>query len=118
MNDNNRNLPVCQAKENAIDTNQAYPSTPPCEDMYCKCKEEKDIDPEDVTETKTPNEEGTIEAVDKNDMTIGEKANDMDVPGSEPDGVDVSLGNEDEENSYYSIGGDGHTNLEEDHGEG
>lgn len=39
---------------------------------------------------------------------------DLDVPGSEFDDANESIGEEDEENNYYSLGGDAHENLEED----
>ncbi|HSZ33914.1 MAG TPA: hypothetical protein VK772_11420 [Puia sp.] len=38
----------------------------------------------------------------------------LDVPGSELDDADESIGEEDEENNYYSLGGDDHNDLEED----
>lgn len=41
---------------------------------------------------------------------------DLDVPGSEADDNYKNVGNEDEENNFYSLGGDGHNNLEEDKG--
>ena len=43
--------------------------------------------------------------------------NGLDVPGSELDDADEDIGSEDEENNYYSIGGDNHNDLEEDKGE-
>ena len=39
---------------------------------------------------------------------------DLDVPGAELDDADEAIGEEDEENNYYSLGGDAHDNLEED----
>ena len=39
---------------------------------------------------------------------------DLDVPGSELDDENEALGEEDEENNYYSLGGDRHDNAEED----
>ena len=39
---------------------------------------------------------------------------DLDVPGSELDDADEKIGEEDEENNYYSLGGDDHDDLEED----
>lgn len=39
---------------------------------------------------------------------------DLDVPGADIDDENDALGEGDEENSYYSIGGDNHENLEED----
>ncbi len=41
---------------------------------------------------------------------------DLDVPGSEDDDANEDIGEEDEENNYYSLGGDAHDDLEEDKG--
>lgn len=41
---------------------------------------------------------------------------DIDVPGAELDDADEAIGEEDEENNYYSLGGDAHDDLEEDKG--
>lgn len=38
----------------------------------------------------------------------------LDVPGAELDDADENIGEEDEENNYYSLGGDDHGNLDED----
>ena len=38
----------------------------------------------------------------------------LDVPGAEEDDANEEIGEEDEENNYYSLGGDAHENLEED----
>lgn len=42
---------------------------------------------------------------------------DLDVPGAELDDADENIGEEDEENNYYSLGGDDHNDLEEDRNE-
>ncbi len=42
---------------------------------------------------------------------------DLDIPGSELDDADEEIGEEDEENNYYSLGGDNHEDLEEDRGD-
>ena len=39
---------------------------------------------------------------------------DLDIPGAELDDADEEIGEEDEENNYYSLGGDNHEDLEED----
>ena len=39
---------------------------------------------------------------------------DLDVPGADADDPFEDIGEEDEENNYYSLGGDNHENLEED----
>ncbi|NGM66745.1 hypothetical protein [Sphingobacterium sp. SGR-19] len=36
----------------------------------------------------------------------------LDVPGSELDDAEEEIGSEDEENNYYSLGGDNHEDLE------
>ncbi|MEP6746383.1 MAG: hypothetical protein ABJB86_01585 [Bacteroidota bacterium] len=38
---------------------------------------------------------------------------DLDIPGAELDDEDEGIGEEDEENNYYSLGGDNHEDLEE-----
>src|SRR5260370_1272662 len=48
------------------------------------------------------------------DEGVGE---DLDIPGTELDDADEKIGEEDEENNYYSIGGDNHEDLEEDQGD-
>ncbi len=45
-----------------------------------------------------------------------EGEDDLDFPGAEEDDADEEIGEEDEENNYYSLGGDAHENLEEDKG--
>jgi hypothetical protein len=42
---------------------------------------------------------------------------DLDVPGSGDDDADERIGEEDEENNYYSLGGDNHESQEENKGE-
>ncbi len=41
----------------------------------------------------------------------------LDVPGADLDDADEAIGEEDEENNYYSLGGEEHNDLEEDKGE-
>jgi hypothetical protein len=45
---------------------------------------------------------------------IGGADEELDIPGTELDDENEVLGEEDEENNYYSLGGDNHENLEED----
>jgi hypothetical protein len=89
-----------------------YPVYPPSEDIYRQSKEEMDINPEDISKMKTPNERaGTKNEKGFEDDMSGD---DLDVPGSELDDEQESVGSEDEENNYYSIGGDNHNDLDED----
>ena len=52
------------------------------------------------------------EDVDKIEQVM--TGGDLDVPGSELDDDNELIGEEDEENNYYSLGGDNHEDLEED----
>jgi hypothetical protein len=91
-----------------------YPDYPAKEDIYNKGKEEKDLDPENTNKIKSPNEKsGETNEKDFGDVLTG---SDLDVPGSELDDAQEDIGSEDEENNYYSLGGDNHNNLDEDNG--
>jgi hypothetical protein len=68
-----------------------YPTYPASDDLYAQSKEEKEIDPEVISKDK--------------DEDSGDN---LDVPGSELDDNQEEIGSEDEENNYYSLGGDDH----------
>lgn len=69
---------------------------------------EADVTPEDLV------------ALGERDADFGRReelavtGDDLDVPGAEDDDANEEIGEEDEENNYYSLGGDAHENLEED----
>lgn len=67
-------------------------------------------------EQKLPlNDEGNITVKDgESKLRTGE---DLDVPGGELDDANELIGEEDEENNYYSLGGEDHDDLEEDKGD-
>jgi len=90
---------------------QGYPIYPDGEDIYRNFKEEENINPEDTSKTKEPNSNNTSRKKDLDDEL---HENDLDIPGSELDDLQEDIGNEDEENNYYSIGGDDHLDLDED----
>ncbi len=66
----------------------------------------------DLTEDDLIALEGTATDPAKVDALEGE--DDLDIPGSEDDDANEAIGEEDEENNYYSLGGDAHDDLEED----
>jgi hypothetical protein len=91
-----------------------YPSYPASEDIFNKYQEVTDINPEDTSKSKEANSiDAPNEQIYLNDEHPG---NDLDVPGSELDDDMEDVGSEDEENNYYSIGGDGHADLDENKG--
>jgi len=93
-----------------------YPVYPPSEDLFTRGKEESDVNPEDISRKKALNEnprEGKNNEKDSHDDPMG---GDLDVPGSELDDDMETIGGEDEENNYYSVGGDNHNDLDESKG--
>lgn len=88
-----------------------YPLYPDDEDIYSKSKEEDEIDPEDISKIK--NREMNVSSYGEDDED-NESGNELDVPGSELDDDQEMTGSEDEENNYYSLGGDDHNDLDED----
>ncbi len=89
-----------------------YPESPPSEGVYNQWKEEKDLNPEDITKKKSPNEKpGTMNEKNFSEDMSG---SDLDIPGSELDDQQEQIGSEDEENNHYSLGGDAHNDLDED----
>ncbi len=90
-----------------------YPIYPAGQDVYSKLTEENDIDPEDVSKKKAPNET-ELGALNEKNFRDDVSGGDLDIPGSELDEQEENMGNEDEENNFYSLGGDDHNDLKED----
>lgn len=72
-----------------------YPEYPTDEDIFSKEKEES-LSTEEVPENLKDTVKGPLQDEE------------MDVPGTELDDPDEFIGEEDEENNYYSLGGDEH----------
>ncbi len=100
-----------KTKKTEIDL-PGYPLYPASEDIFNHDKEEKDLNPEDPSKIKSPNE--MPDKSNEKDFPEDKSGNDLDVPGSELDDQQENIGSEDEENNYYSLGGDNHNDLEED----
>ena len=94
---------LAEIPENGSETlhPEGYPLYPPSEDIYNQQEKEQNVNPADISKVKKPTKTG----IDKE--VLGD---DLDVPGSELDDQQESVGSEDEENNYYSLGGDNHDN--------
>jgi hypothetical protein len=90
---------------------------PPVEDIYNQSENLVDINPENITAFKEPNEQEVDEEENEKDFDEDISGSDLDIPGAELDDEEEEVGSEDEENNYYSIGGDDHNELDEDKGE-
>lgn len=90
-----------------------YPLYPVNEDIYNKGEIEKNIDPEDISNSKELNENDTIKTNAQQNYNDDIAGNYSGIPGSELDDKQEEIGSEDEENNYYSLGIDNHNDLEE-----
>ncbi len=99
-------------KEEKIDF-PGYPHYPPSEDIYNNFQEETEINPEDISKKKVTDKNEIIKELSLKDFEGDLSGSDLDIPGSELDNERENIGSEDEENNYYSIGGDNHIDLDE-----
>ena len=88
----------------------------PSEDIYNNFKEEDVIDPEDTTKHKSLNEDSKHGKNNEKDFSEDVTGSDLDVPEMDYDEQGAYRGTEDEENEYFSLGGDDHDDLDEDNG--
>ena len=97
--------PLIEKNKNTYPNYLVYPAG---DDIYNKNKKE-DLanNKEPVTMPGKQNEK---------DLNEDEPGNGLDVPGAELDDEQEKIGSEDEENNYYSLGGDDHNYLDEDKG--
>ena len=113
----NSNSPDPKSDNTGKDDPEQYPLYPVSEDIYNKFKEEKDLDPEDISKVKKSGHDDDFVSDINNESDEDRSGSDLDIPGSELDDEQEITGNEDEENNYYSLGGDDHNDLDEDNGE-
>lgn len=112
MDNYSKSQTIIDANDASAENLPGYPHYPASEDIYKQDKEEADINPSDPTKKKTPNE--NPDSTNEKSFRQDHSGSDLDVPGAELDDQDESVGSEDEENNYYSLGGDKHNDLEED----
>ena len=87
---------------------------PPSEDIF-EMDIESNINPENILEIKQKKDRPGRNNEKKFEEDLS--GEDLDVPGVELDDKDEMIGSEDEENNYYSLGGDDHNSLDEDTGD-
>ena len=96
--------PRQQPASAVVDEKVSQASTTEDDDLQIVQGTEADVTPEDLN---------ILDAADGAYRTTS-TGDDLDIPGSELDDANEEIGEEDEENNYYSLGGDNHENLEED----
>jgi hypothetical protein len=112
--DKNSTPSARQSGKETKNNSKGYPLYPESEDIYNKDQDDRDLDPEDISKSKEFTDAEEVLEIDEKDDIADESNSDLDVPGSELDDDQEKVGSEDEENNYYSIGGDDHEDLEED----
>jgi len=97
-----------QDREKAKESMIPGPATD--DELDIKSGTEADVTDDDLVALNSTNDEiGTPQNVSTEDI-----GTDLDIPGSELDDANEEIGEEDEENNYYSLGGDRHERQEED----
>ncbi|RFS23396.1 hypothetical protein DVR12_10290 [Chitinophaga silvatica] len=121
---NKKKKPGKSTKDSRDQQFPGYPSYPASDDIMNNDKE-ANIDMNDVTTSFRHNselpdrEDYPFEKSDEQEEKWREDkvGDDLDVPGAELDDEAENIGEEDEENNIYSLGGDRHEDLEDDNGE-
>lgn len=124
INESNKdNSPHVRTGHRKRISHEGYPSSPPNEDIYNRSHK---VENKDTVRMDSFGDGGKKEKIyDSNGVEINNEkgfeddvsGGDLDIPGSELDNDQERIGSEDEENNYYSIGGDRHDDLDEDRGE-
>jgi restriction endonuclease S subunit len=107
---NNNDLQNLSEEEEINEAFPDYPLYPPSEDIYSNYAKEEEVDIEHPYTSNKSADNNPITSTEKGEDFTG---NGLDVPGSELDDEQEYIGSEDEENNYYSLGGDRHENLDE-----
>lgn len=111
---------IIQSKMDETEKNKrlpGYPLYPESEDIYTNSQKEQIPDPEESSAVYESNGKSANATVIEKDFNPESTGSDLDVPGAELDDEQEKIGNEDEENNYYSLGGDDHNDLDEDKGD-
>jgi hypothetical protein len=110
----NKSDPNFKEDEDVNKKYPGYPVYPEEDDIYNKLRKESDVNPEDISQKKDFIETSVSGKKKGKNEDGNHLSGDLDVPGSELDNDLENTGSEDEENNYYSLGGDNHEDLEED----
>jgi hypothetical protein len=106
--------PMAKKKTNLQGEKQefpGYPHYPEGQDIFNKESVDYETDPDNPTSKKTSDVPG--EGRNEKDFRNDVSGSDLDIPGAEIDDAQEDIGSEDEENNYYSLGGDNHETQEE-----
>jgi hypothetical protein len=92
-----------------------YPHYPASQDVFTRHKVEEEVDPEQTGKLKDSAE--VTDGLNEKDFSDDVSGSDLDIPGADADDLQEEIGSEDEENNYYSLGGDDKEGQEEQNGD-
>jgi hypothetical protein len=107
LNDSDSQLEKVEIEESF----PAYPVYPSNEDIYSNFIKEEDMDPEQPLKLKVPVVKS--KAPRQLDFWKEMTGEELDIPGADLDDEQEAIGSEDEENNFYSLGGENHHDLDE-----
>jgi hypothetical protein len=113
--DHLKNKPKQQAANTDHISLPGYPSYPSGEDVFEHHQIEEEVDPENITQHKVAKKPAKHGSTNETNYENDFAASDLDIPGAELDDAQELIGSEDEENNFYSLGGDNHSDLDESH---
>lgn len=88
--------------------------TPEDREMLTAAFQNRDMDDPNEEEVQIDEVDNDGDPLNELSGDYGHTGADLDVPGSAADDANENIGEEDEENNYYSLGGDKEDNLESD----
>lgn len=111
-----------QIEKEQINSFPGYPLYPASDDVYSRFKRDGLINPVEAADMQDSMDQAKVYTRNEKDFNddgsrLSSVGDDLDVPGSELDNQQENIGSEEEENNYYSLGGDNHYDLDEDRGE-
>ena len=112
--DDRKNLFARQTDPEEVNGQEGYPLYPAVDDIYSKYHEEKDLDPDLISRAENSADPEEFIISDDKDFVNDISDSSLGISGVESDDYSEPIGLEDEENNYFSLGGDDHHDLEEE----
>ena len=112
--DDGKNLFARQTDSGEVNSQECYPLYPPIDDIYSKYHEEKNLDPDRISRTENSADPEEFIISDESDFINDLSDSILGISKIESDDYRENIGLEDEENDYFSLGGDDHLDLEEE----
>ena len=112
--DEQKNLFARQTDDEELTRPEGYPLYPSNDDIYSKYHEEKSIDPDRISLLENSTDDDVFIISDERDFNNDLIDKIIDISESQVGEFQETPDLEDEENTYYSLGGDDHHDLEED----